>query len=426
MKKKRKSEAKNKNNRENIQPETSEHKKQLEEKTKEIQKLTEELNKVAEGKYDNIVKETEPKPRSQGLPNIYRNACFTIAPIHALASSLDRSLLVSENNTITQLIAETKECIDGNKNENEVERVMEKIWNYNTEKWPQYTLKEGTCKQHDAIEYMERIVDDSDALTNEFETTFIGTTICTNKECAVISSQHRERNSINEIQSIHGVERIDIQSLIDDHLLKDEIVCPNCNQDAKVNKRVEKAPNTLMVCVARHTEEGEKIESTITNKNKSILIYENDKPVKYAVTGVIIHKGNQGSNGHYVYNHYDGKYWHQIDDQTITALQKPEENSQGTIFILKKMKHEQQQIDPKITPERNEYPREQRKNSPRMKSIPCKFYKYDKCRRGDECLYLHYTCKDFQQGKCPYNDYCKFRHAPSKPTRPTYQNPRQY
>ena len=203
MKKKRKSEAKNKNNRENIQPENSEHKKQLEEKTKEIQKLTEELNKVAEGKYDNLVKETEPKPRSQGLPNIYRNGCFTIAPIHALASSLDRSLLVSENNTITQLIAETIECIDGNKNENEVERVMEKIWNYNTENWPQYTLKEGTCKQHDAIEYMERIVDDSDALTNEFETTFIGTTICTNKECAVISSQHRERNSINEIQSIH-------------------------------------------------------------------------------------------------------------------------------------------------------------------------------------------------------------------------------
>ena len=81
------------------------------------------------------------------------------------------------------------------------------------------------------------------------------------------------------------------------------------------------------------------------------------------------------------------------------------------------MKQEQHQTAPTNT-ERNEQFREQRKYSPKTNSIPCKFYKYDKCRRGNECQYLHYTCKDFQQGKCPYNDYCKFRHAQSKPTRP--------
>ena len=89
------------------------------------------------------------------------------------------------------------------------------------------------------------------------------------------------------------------------------------------------------------------------------------------------------------------------------------------------MKREQQQVAPRSTPERNDYNREQSRNNNRTKSIPCRFYKYDKCRRGEECLFLHYTCKDFQQGKCPYNDYCKFRHPTTKPTRPMYQN-RQY
>ena len=272
---------------------------------------------------------------------------------------------------------------------------------------------------------MERVIKDSRTLTNETQTSFIVTTKCTNKDCDILSTQQREKNSINEIKSMFGIERVDMQSLIDNHLLKSEIVCPNCHQTAKVEKKVEKTPNTMIVSVARHTEEGQKIETTITNKTKSIIIYENDYPVHYGVTGVIVHKGNQGSNGHYIYNHFNDQSWQQIDDHKITSLLKPEENSQGTIFVLTKMKREQQQVAPRSTPERNDYNREQSRNNNRTKSIPCRFYKYDKCRRGEECLFLHYTCKDFQQGKCPYNDYCKFRHPSTKPTRPMYQN-RQY
>ena len=416
--------SKNKNH-ENNQNESSAEQKQLKEKDKEIQKLTEELNKVAEEKYEKIIKVTDPKPRKQGLPNTYKNGCFIIAPIHALASCIEKNSLTEENNSITQHISNTKECINGTKTENEVEKVMDNIWEYSSEKWPQYKLNEGICSQGDAIEYMERVIKDSRTLTNETQTSFIVTTKCTNKDCDILSTQQREKNSINEIKSMFGIERVEMQSLIDNHLLKSEIVCPNCHQTAKVEKKVERTPNTMIVSVARHTEEGQKIETTITNKTKSIIIYENDYPVHYGVTGVIVHKGNQGSNGHYIYNHFNDQSWQQIDDHKITSLLKPEENSQGTIFLLTKMKREQQQIAPRSTPERNDYNREQSRNNNRTKSIPCRFYKYDKCRRGEECLFLHYTCKDFQQGKCPYNDYCKFRHPTTKPTRPMYQN-RQY
>ena len=58
------------------------------------------------------------------------------------------------------------------KTENEAEQTMRDLWEFSAAKWPQYSLEEGICKQEDAIEYIDRIVSDSQSLTNEIETSY--------------------------------------------------------------------------------------------------------------------------------------------------------------------------------------------------------------------------------------------------------------
>ena len=394
-------------------------KKKLDDKCLEVEKLTEELNKIAEKKYEKLVEETKPKPRKQGLPNTYRNGCFVIAPVHALASCLDKNNLTEETETITKLISDTKECIYGTKTENEAEQIMRDIWEFSAEKWPQYTVEDGICKQWDAIEYMDRIVSDSQLLTNEIETSYVETMKCSNKDCTILSTCTRRKSHTNEIHSMNGIDRIDIQNIIDEHLLEREIVCPNCHETAKVHKKIEKAPNTLIISLSRHTEEGEKIETDVENRGESLIVYEGEQKVEYRVSGVIIHRGNQGQNGHYIYNHYNGKEWVQMDDHIININRHPEENRQGAIFLLRKMN--QEQLHDTNNPYEEKVTNRSQQDHSKYKTnnqIPCRFYKYDKCRKGDECRFLHHTCKEFQEGNCQYNDYCQFRHALKTTTQP--------
>lgn len=400
----------------------------LREKSQEAENLKNELEKIAENKYETIKKKTEPLSRQQGIPNTYTNGCFIIAPIHALAECIDPKVIEKEDNSIAEHIMEVKECLKGNKNEEEAETVMKDIWEFSTTKWPQYRENNGIAIQEDATEYLDRILTNSNALKNETELVYTQETKCTNKDCEILSTVQRRKSNTNPTSSTNGKEKILLQDLVENHFLKSEETCNYCHQNTKITKRVERAPPTLILTVPRHTEEGVKINTKIGHNMKSITMYENEEHVEYGVSGVIIHRGSQGLNGHYIYNHFDPRTssWKQIDDHLIrTGSEVAGENKQGVIFILTKLDRKRNQKTHKAEeklPNRNR-PEHFEERNPRYRTTPCKFYKYDQCTKGENCTFLHHTCSNFIQGNCPYNDYCKFKHPTpeiNKPKRSTH------
>ena len=391
----------------------------LKEKSSEVDSLKKELHKIGEEKYEKIKKETEPRAKPQGIPNKYINGCFMIAPIHALATNINIETLEKEKgeNNIAEHILEVKECLNGKKNDIEAEEIMENIWDFSSERWS-YTQRNGIAKQQDATEYMDRILLNSESLRYETEVSFTLKAECTNRECELVSTTQRKKSNTNATSTTKGIDKIELQDLINEHLLRGTEVCSACHQDSNITKEIEKAPNTLVIDIPRHTDEGEKIETEVVHSRDRIFIYEKEVKVEYQVVGVIIHRGNQGQNGHYIYNQYDyaNRIWKQIDDNMIhIGNEYASENKQGTIFILRKLEKTEEYRKRStslyrgkvrnITPQETPYT-----STTRNTDYPCKFYKYDKCTKGNTCRFLHHTCRDFLQGECKYNDYCRYRH----------------
>ena len=188
----------------------------------------------------------------------------------------------------------------------------------------------------------------------------------------------------------------------------------------------------------RHTDEGDKVETIVTHKYDHVAIKTNNEIVKYGAIGTIIHRGTQGSNGHYVYNRFNEitNEWEQIDDQLIiTGRNSAKENNQGTIFILQKLKNAKPE-DNQLPAKRQYNDQEKWENVPYKRStsyrkqertnIPCRFYKMDKCREGERCKYLHQICRNYLEGKCIYNDYCEYKHTNQRQARLPPRKHKQY
>ena len=413
-------------------PETQEINKlreKLLERTEEVENLKTELKKIGEEKYKDIAKKTEPTPKKQGIPNTYVNGCYMIAPMHALAKCIETQNIQDNEESIPQCILKVKDCLEGNKNETEAEEVMKEIWQFSSNKWPQYTETNGIAKQEDTVEYLDRVLTSYEPFKRETETVFTRKAVCQNVNCEIVSKIERKKSNTNLIHSTHGIRKIELQEVINNHLLQEEEICKQCHETTKVSKRIEKAPNTLVVSIPRHTEEGEKINTDICfgNKDAVIDIWEKEEKLQYGIKGIIIHRGNQGLNGHYVYNHYNEKTkrWQQIDDHIITeGNNHATENKQGVVYIFRKLTKTQytpsKMLENRETPHPKSSQQDRRPNT--IKNVPCKFFKYDECREGDNCKFLHHNCEDFLDGNCDLNNYCKYRHPINKASFSNRQN----
>ena len=406
--------------------------KQLEEKTEEAKILKNELITIGKKKYETIKKATQPPKRKQGLPNKYKNGCFMIAPLHALASIMEGEK--GEEDTIIKHVAQVKQCIEGKKTEIDAEEIMTDIWEFSKNEWSQYKEEEGVCIQECATEYLSRAINNSELLKRKTETVYVQKTECKNPECQATTISPKTKTNINETYNTYGKEKLDLQTLVDELLTQNEEVCPHCHQDAKTIKTLEKAPKYFILSLPRHNEEGEKIETMITHKADHIAIKTNNEIIKYGAIGTIIHRGTQGSSGHYIYNQFNEKTneWEQIDDHVIISGKKAaHENNQGSIFILQKLKPNPEKTQ---VPWKKPYDVERweevsyKRKTPYQKrenlNIPCKFFKIDKCREGERCKYLHQICREYQEGRCIYNDYCEYKHT--KPTRSPQRKYQQY
>ena len=407
---------------------------QLHEKTEEANKLKNELIAIGKDKYETIKKDTQPPKRKQGLPNKYKNGCFMIAPLHALASIMEEGEK-GEEDTISQHVVQVKECLEGKKTEIDAEEIMTNVYEFSQNEWSQYKNEDGVCIQECATEYLNRAINNSALLQQKTETVYIQKTECKNPECKATTIFPKRKTYINETYNTYGKERLDLQTLVDDLLTQSEEVCPHCHQDARTIKTVEKAPKYLILCLPRHNEEGEKVETIITHKADHIAIKANNETIKYGAIGAVVHRGTRGSSGHYIYNLFNEKTneWEQIDDHLIiSGKNAAQENNQGNIFILQKLKPKPDKTQtPFKKPNNNLEKWEEvsyKRRAPHQKqeniNIPCKFFRIDKCREGERCKYLHKICKEYQEGRCMYNNFCNYKHT--KPTRSPQRTYKQY
>ena len=453
------------------------YKPQNEESSKEIQSLREEIKKLAEIQYKNIEKTVSPPKQNQGLPNNINNTCYMRATIHALATTLREEVIYGEKDNVTELLGEAKDCIKGKKSEEEAANTMTKIWEYSKEKWPEFERNMNGSNQEDAGEYMARIIEESEVLKKQFETTIQYTTECKNPDCENMQIKQRIKQYVNIITIDVEKPTITLQELVNDNLLHDEPnKCRSCGKDNATMKQIIKEPNMLLMNFDRcPVYNMNKTESEVTCQNSTIQIYVNKKPVTYAVTGVIIHKGSQMEVGHYVFNHNSNilKRWTQIDNNNIiTRNMVKEDNKQGQIFILRKI----EQNMPKDNSQENKNKTENethshqlnekleftesnlapltiinrnrsnsvrnRSNSvrnwsnsqkdentrrPRQSKIPCLYYKLGQCKEGDDCQFLHHVCRFYLAGNCKFDEDCRYRHGVKDPTRGSkvYENQNQ-
>ena len=112
-----------------------------------------------------------------------------------------------------------------------------------------------------------------------------------------------------------------------------------------MTKEIKEAPSLLLIEIPRVTESGNKTNTRIKETPKCVTINENGRNIKYNVTGVIIHKGEESESGHYVLNYLNPntRRWEQIDNHRIIDAKNFEtENQQGVVYILTKSEREDQ------------------------------------------------------------------------------------
>ena len=264
-----------------------------------------------------------------------------ITAMHAIVTSDPPSRLNKETN-LDRIIKDTKECLEGNKTEEETNTISRDLLQYSMERWPQfYQTRSGNCRQEDVAEYLTRVLSSDKNLESEVETTIAHATTCPNsKNCGMNRKELISHEVINIVSDLQNVTEITLQQILRKITCKEKpIVCPKCKAVGHETKEIINAPKKLIVQVNRAVINGRKINTAITCKDREMYLEVNERKVRYKVTGAIIHLGHVTENGHYVYNYYDEEKekWVQIDDDNISLFDMREENRDATIFILKQV-----------------------------------------------------------------------------------------
>ena len=431
---------------------------ELSQKIKDIEsnneKLKEELESIGKQKIKEIRKVTAPIKKPQGLPNI-GNICYINSSIHALANVLETNH--KSKDEITHLIKRTQQCLNGRANEEEAENIIQRIWDISKEKWPEYIRDENSSYQEDAAEYINKLIEETNELKEKCTIDICKTITCKNPKCDIMSIQQRESKiiTLTDIQEIK--KEISLHNLVQNYTSKDkEKTCNNCQMPTEITYEIMKAPEILIIQTPRVTESGEKITTEIKANDRYISLKEKQSTIKYAVKSVIIHRGTFSNNGHYVANLYneEKKSWSQIDDHNIDISDQVKmENRNGQLYILlrtEEKNYEKYQAERnvqelerkyeddigrvssilKYIPNRNQqtkrnneqnaiknesifngyYRQQSRDINPKTETIPCKYYKTNNCKKGNECPFLHKICEHYTQGWCKFNTNCKYRH----------------
>ena len=286
-------------------------------------------------KHQKILSKTKKR---QGLPNEKKNACYIITTMHALAMSIPRQSQ-QKKDPVMKLIKDTRNCLEGHKNEEEAQKIIQDIWQFTISQWPEnYQNRENEetrIRQQDSAEYLRRVIQ-NDKISEETEM-YINTNLkCFNNNCPAISNEERKVSNI--IEYFGDKEEITLQEIIDSHVSQGEHKCLKCHGSTSVTNVIKQAPNVLIIEVCRGNDDQTISKIKIKNPERNIEIEENGQKVSYKTCAIIKHQGEEQISGHYIVNCYNENVekWEEIDDDEIKILQNMDKNESGLIYILRK------------------------------------------------------------------------------------------
>ena len=293
-------------------------------------------------KYTNSKTPSKTKKR-QGLPNEKKNACYIISAMHALAMSIPRNSQ-KKSDPVMKMIKDTRNCLEGHKNEEEAQKLIQNIWEYTISKWPDFyqdtDKNEKRIRQEDSAEYLRRIMQ-NDKILEETEMYINTNSKCYNDKCPAISNEERKVSNI--VEYLGDKEEITLQEIIDLHVSQVENRCLKCQGKTTVTNVIKQAPNILIVEICRGNDDLTISRRKIKNPERKIEIEENGQKVNYKTSAIIKHQGEEQTSGHYILNCYNEntEKWEEIDDNEINILENMEKNESGLIYILKRDKSNQ-------------------------------------------------------------------------------------
>ena len=177
-------------------------------------------------------------------------------------------------------------------------------------------------------------------LMEEVETTILTRSKCTGNNCIENIGKHSEY--INRATEIKDDGKINFQEVLDNHFLQEETnKCRKCDEVRTITREITNSPE-IMIIQTRGQQNGTKVNCEIKSQTRTAKIKVNGENVTYRIEGVIVHKGVETGNGHYVYNYIDDEgNWVQIDDHLIIRNDEVKSsNKDGTIFVLKRAETE--------------------------------------------------------------------------------------
>ena len=287
----------------------------------------------------------------QGLANTEGNMCFALSAAHMLSRLLPTNELRPH---LANTLHKTRNLLDGKYEDKSAKEISKMLWAYSTKAWPDYKrrTKTGRCEQHDAAEYLFRIMnqlkEENRKTTECLTSTINSTTRCTDENCEnPITSTTAEEHMLATSEIPNNTE-ISLQTIVDNFIpqlmTQRNTLCDQCGGDYEVTNTLTSATPTIIIHVNKLIENNRKTDTEIQiNEVIRIPTTENPMGETYKVTDAIIHHGKPADgDSHYITMHYkeDLKVWEEINDAKINVKTSKEEVDnmikQGVVYVLQR------------------------------------------------------------------------------------------
>lgn len=283
----------------------------------------------------------------EGLKDNKGNMCFMIAAMHSLSKILPLEGQ-NQSGSFTTLLKRTKDLMEGKGVRDK--NITEDLYNVAVKTWPEYVHEDGKIKQGDVVEFLMRLLtqldeENHDLLTN-ITSTLQASKVCTKLTCKVPVETNTFSDMIITTSEIPNETSLSLQQVIDGFIpmfgTRYDTECEDCGADIEETSALKHPSQTILLHVDRVPNVGQKVDIEIYTNQQVILPMYNGESSPYSVTDVIIHKGTNASNGHYITNHYNHHRcrWEQLNNEKGTVLSDDEAhilNKQGVIYVLQSL-----------------------------------------------------------------------------------------
>ena len=309
-------------------------------------KLADDIQDIMSTLTDETIELDKDHNILRGLPDTQGNMCFMISAVHTLC----RILPLDENNVtgkFATILKSTKDLIDGNIASGPI--ISKDLWQIVEENWPEYSRSDGRSIQGDVAEFIMRFLnkveeDHKDSTVN-IQTIVNSSIECTNRQCKLQNKRNSVLENIIVTSQIPDESKLSLQQVIDGFTpqlgTRFKTQCDMCGKETEESCSLLLPTPTIILQVDKVPRVGNKDEIEIyTNQTVTIPIYNSPGGQTYSVTDVIVHKGSQSSNGHYITTHFNDteNQWELLNNEkgrVLTEAEAHQINKHGILYVLK-------------------------------------------------------------------------------------------